>query len=107
MRISGARTDRWRAIPGETRWVDYSGQQVGEDLVVYVHTFRRIRERYDADADVLLWKPGTTGVAQRYAAGAWLEVVDVERAWPPTDLVRIPRRERTIPRRDRARWRSG
>ena len=94
MRTSGERTDHWRAIPGETRWVDYSCERVGEELVVYVHTFRRTRERYDAGADVLLWKPATTGVAQTYPAGAWVEVLDAERAWPPTELTRVPRRHR-------------
>lgn len=94
VRLPGSREDRWLVVAGETRWVDYSCEQVGEDLVVYVHTFRRGRERYDAAADVLFWRPGTTGVARRYPAGAWLAVVDVERVWPPTELARVPRRSR-------------
>lgn len=92
MRTAGARDDRWHAIPGDTRWVDYSCRQVGEDLVVYVHTFRRARERHDGDSDLLFWKPGTTSIARQYAAGEWLEVVDVERDWPPAELTRVPRR---------------
>ena len=87
--------DRWRAIPGETRWVDYSSHQVGEELVIYVHTFRRARDRHDTTSDVLVWKPGTTSVARQYAVGEWLEVVDVAREWPPAELTRVPRRRRT------------
>lgn len=94
MRLPGARVDTWRAISGETRWVDYSCQQTGADLVVYVHTFRRVRERLDRSQDLLLWKPGTTRVARRYAAGEWDEVVRAEREWPPAELRRVLRRRR-------------
>lgn len=94
VRTPSGRDDRWRAIPGDTRWVDYSGEQVGTDLVVYVHTFRRARERHDGDSDVLFWKPGTTGIAREYAEGEWLGVAEVERAWPPAELMRVPRRRR-------------
>lgn len=94
MRLPGARVDTWRAIPGETRWVDYSCQQTGADLVIYVHTFRRVRERLDRSQDLLLWKPGTTRVARRYAAGEWDEVVRAEREWPPAELRRVLRRRR-------------
>jgi hypothetical protein len=86
--------DRWPAIPGETRWVDYSHHRVEDDLVVYAHTFRRVREGLDRTHDVLLWKPSSTGIAQRYAAGEWSDVVDVERSWPPYTLERVPRRRR-------------
>lgn len=92
VRLPGARLDSWRAIPGETRWVDYSCQQTGDDLVVYVHTFRRVHERLDRSRDLLLWKPGTTRVARRYAAGEWDEVVRVEREWPQAELRLVPRR---------------
>ena len=92
VRLPGARLDSWRAIPGETRWVDYSCQQTGDDLVVYVHTFRRVHERLDRSRDLLLWKPGTTRVARRYAAGEWDEVVRAEREWPPAELRQVPRR---------------
>lgn len=95
---STGHVDRWLAIPGETRWVDYSHHQVGAELVVYVHTFRRVRERYDGARDVLLWKPASTGVVHRYGAGEWHQVADAERTWPPYDLEVVPRRRR----RDRA-----
>ncbi len=92
VRLPGARVDTWRAIPGETRWVDYSCDLTGDDLVVYVHTFRRVRERLDRGRDLLLWKPGTTRVARRYAAGEWDEVVGDDREWPPAELQQVPRR---------------
>ena len=63
--------DTWDALAGETRWVDYSAEQDGEDLVVYIHAFRRRRERFDSNNNVLFWKPATTGVARRYGAGEW------------------------------------
>ncbi|HEY0952689.1 hypothetical protein [Nocardioides sp.] len=92
VRLPGARVDTWRAIPGETRWVDYSCDRAGDDLVVYVHTFRRVRERLDRTQDLLLWKPGTARVARRYAAGEWDEVVGADREWPPAELTQVPRR---------------
>ena len=52
--------DTWDAISGDTRWVDYSHQFDGDDLVVYLHTFRRTRERADQANDLLWWKPSTT-----------------------------------------------
>jgi len=95
VRLPGARVDTWRAIPGETRWVDYSCARAGEDLVVYVHTFRRVRERLDRGQDLLLWKPGTTRVARRYAAEEWHEVTRDDREWPPAELLPVPRRRAT------------
>lgn len=92
VRTASAGAERWQAIPGDTRWIDYSCQQVGDDLVVYAHTFRRARERHDGASDVLFWRPGTTSIAREYAAGEWLAVVDVERAWPPAELTRVPGR---------------
>ncbi|HYF74197.1 MAG TPA: hypothetical protein VD864_15310, partial [Nocardioides sp.] len=74
---ASGRVDRWDAIAGETRWVDYAHQESGGDLVVYVHTFRRVRERHDLTRDVVLWKPATTSVARRYAAGEWTAVANV------------------------------
>lgn len=94
MRTPGSRLDTWSALPGETRWVDYSCQRVEGDLVVYAHTFRRVRERSDAAGDLLLWKPGTTKVAHRYAAGDWEAVVRAIREWPPTGVELVPRRAR-------------
>lgn len=86
--------DRWDTLAGDSRWVDYSHQQVGVELVVYAHTFRRVRERRDDRSDVLLWKPASTAVARRYAAGEWDEVVGAEKAWPPYELEVVPRRPR-------------
>jgi hypothetical protein len=93
-RPDGIRDDTWGALPGETRWGDHSCQQVGGDLVVYRHTFRRVRERLDATHDVLLWKPATSRVAHRYAAGEWLAVVGADRVWPPPGVEQVPRRPR-------------
>jgi hypothetical protein len=91
--------DAWNAIPGETRWLDYSCQEVGENLMVYVHVFRRVRERLDSRSDLLLWKPATTRVAQRYGGDEWAEVVRAEREWPPVEVRPVSRR-RGSPRRD-------
>ena len=74
--------------------MDYSYEQAGEDLVVYIHTFRRVRERFDPSSDLLLWKPATTGVAHRYGAGEWDEVVRAEREWPPVETRYVARRPR-------------
>jgi hypothetical protein len=102
VRRSTAHLDTWDAIPGETRWVDYSHQHAGEDLVVYIHTFRRVRERFDSSRDLLLWKPATTGVAHRYREGEWDEVVRAERHWPPVEVQHVPRRpRRSVPRGDK------
>jgi hypothetical protein len=84
--------DRWDALSGDTRWVDYSHQHDGDDLIVYLHTFRRTRERADQANDMLWWKPATTVVAHRYAADDWAEVVRAEREWPPTEVEFVPRR---------------
>lgn len=92
VRRSSGQHDAWNVIAGETRWVDYSHEQVGDDLVVYVHSFRRIRDRFDSGRDALSWKPSTTGVAHEYAAGEWAEVVRAEREWPPAELEPVPRR---------------
>jgi len=89
-----SRLDKWDAIPGETRWVDYSHQQEAGDLVVYLHKFRRVRERFDSTSDSLLWKPATTRVAHRYGLGEWDEVVRAEREWPPVEIMYVARRRR-------------
>lgn len=103
MRRSTSQVDAWDAIPGETRWIDYSCEQDGERLVVYIHTFRRVRERFDSGRDLLLWKPATTGVAQRYAAGEWDEIIRNEREWPPVEVQYVARRPRhSAPGRDRS-----
>ena len=99
VRTSASRLDAWDAIPGETRWVDYSCDRAGDDLVVYLHAFRRIRERFDLTSDVLLWKPSTTKVARRYAAAEWDAVVRFEREWPPMEMEKVARRPRRSPAR--------
>ena len=99
VRRAGGQVDHWRAIPGVTRWVDYSSDRTGDDLLVYVHSFRRTRERMDGAHDVLMWKPTSTGLGHRYAAGEWDEVLEEEQSWPPYDLEMVPRgRDRRRPR---------
>jgi hypothetical protein len=95
VRRATGHVDRWEAIPGETRWVDYALHRDGEELVVYAHTFRRVRERYDGAHDVLMWKPASTGIAHHYRAGEWDAVVDAVQSWPPYEVERVPRRRRT------------
>lgn len=97
MRTSSAHLDVWATVPGETRWVDYSCHEAAGALTVYAHHFRRLRDRLDATRDVLFWKPATTKVAQRYAAGEWDEVVRDVREWPPVGLEPVPRRPRRPP----------
>lgn len=97
---ANGQADAWQAIGGETRWVDYAHEQVGDDLVVYVHSFRRVRDRHDDRHDALTWKPSTTGVAHHYAAGEWTAVVRAEREWPPAAVELVPHRPRR-PRRRR------
>jgi hypothetical protein len=94
VRRSASHIDIWEAIPGETRWVDYSHQHAGDTLVVYIHTFRRVRERFDSRSDLLLWKPATTGVAHRYREGDWDQVVRAEQQWPPVEVQYVARRPR-------------
>src|SRR3954466_6333608 len=91
VRRSTSRVDSWDVIPGETRWVDYSCEQSGGDLVVYLHTFRRVRERYDTTSDALLWKPATTKVARWYAANEWEAVDRAEQEWPPVEVEHVAR----------------
>ena len=94
VRRSSSHVDRWDAVAGETRWVDYSHHQDGGDLLIYVHTFRRVRERHGSTSDLLLWKPATTGVAHRYPADDWDQVVRAEREWPTTQVEYVARRPR-------------
>jgi hypothetical protein len=92
VRRATSQLDTWDVLPGETRWVDYSCQQEGGDLVVYLHAFRRVRDRFDADRDVLFWKPSTTRVAHRYPADEWADVVRDQQEWPPVGVQQVPRR---------------
>ena len=101
VRRADARLDTWPVLAGETRWVDHSSAVEGEDLVVYAHAFRRVREGVDRTTDVLLWKPSTTKVAHRYHPDEWAEVVSAEREWPPATVERVPRRRRSRSDRDR------
>jgi hypothetical protein len=95
--------DRWEARRGDTRWIDYAHQQVAVDLVVYLHTFRRVRDRLDQTHDVLVWKPSSTAVAHRYGPGEWVEVLGADREWPPARGEHVPRRPRRLDERDRRR----
>jgi hypothetical protein len=97
VRLATSTLDRWDPIDGERRWLDYSCQEVAGELLVYLHTFRRVRDRYDAEHDLLMWKPSTTALARRYAADEWREVVRAERQWPPAEVQRVPRRPRRTP----------
>ncbi|MDF1604418.1 hypothetical protein [Nocardioides sp. YIM 152315] len=94
VRRTTSQPDEWSVLAGETRWVDYSADRDGNDLVVYAHTFRRLRDRLDQSHDVLLWKPSTTTVAHRYPGGEWDEVIRAEQEWPPVRPERVPRRPR-------------
>jgi hypothetical protein len=95
--------DRWETLPGETRWLDYAHQQVGDGLVVYMHSFRRVRDRLDRTHDLLVWKPSSTVVAHRYGAGEWTDVVQAKREWPPVMVEQVPRRRRGTEDRERRR----
>jgi hypothetical protein len=95
--------DRWESLSGDTRWVDYGHEQVGDDLVVYTHTFRRVRDRLDKTRDVLLWKPSSTAVAHRYGPGEWEKIVRADREWPPAKAEQVPRRPRRLEERERRR----
>jgi hypothetical protein len=94
VRRTTSHLDAWETIRGETRWIDYSCQEVHGVLTVYAHLFRRVRDRLDDSRDVLFWKPATTKVAQQYPAGEWAAVVHDERAWPPVGVEPVPRRSR-------------
>lgn len=103
VRLANHQLDNWFAIPGESGWIDYSCQQHVGELIVYIHSFRRMRERVDLRRDVLVWKPGTTNVAHRYGAGEWTEVLEATQVWPPAEVEYVPRRHRDLQGRgDRA-----
>jgi hypothetical protein len=91
VRLPGGGTDRWDATSDERTWFDYTHQVVHEELVVYLHTFRRVRERADRTRDALLWKHHTTKIARRYAAGEWAAVTHVRRRTPPYAVERVAR----------------
>lgn len=110
---ASAPLDTWDALPGDTRWVDYS-HHVADDgyLTVYAHSWRRYRDRGRADVDLLGWKPGTTTIATEYAPEEWTEVEAIRREWPPAGFeevekqvrdVRAERIERAERRRERRR----
>jgi hypothetical protein len=106
VRRTTSQLDEWNVLVGETRWVDYTVDHDGDDLVVYAHTFRRLRERLDQRHDVLLWKPASTAVTHRYGRDEWDEVVRAEREWPPAQLERVQRRPRHIELRRERRPRT-
>jgi len=101
VRLPDGRTDRWEATSDERAWFDYTHQVVHGELVVYLHTFRRVRERVDRTHDALLWKHHTTKVARRYAADDWSKVTHVKARRPPYEVERAARV--ATPRRERSR----
>jgi len=48
----------------------------------------------DAQRDVLMWKPSTSGTARRYAIGKWDAVVSEQPEWPPAAMAHVARRPR-------------
>ena len=100
VRTTSGHVDPWAAIPGETRWVDYAHELAGDELVVYAHTFRRVRDRATATTDVLMWKPDTTRDPHKYGAGEWVALGTPQREWPPAEVQQVPRRRRRGPRSD-------
>jgi hypothetical protein len=91
VRLPDGRTDRWDAAWDERTWFDYTHQVADGELVVYLHTFRRVRERSGRTHDALIWKHHTTKVARRYAADEWGKVTHVKARRPPYELERTAR----------------
>jgi hypothetical protein len=91
VRLVSGRIDRWESASDEWTWFDYTHQVSSDELVVYLHTFRRVRERADRTHDALLWKHHTTKVAHRYPAGEWTKVSRVQDQRPPYRVERVPR----------------
>ena len=97
VRLPNGGTDRWDATSDERTWFDYTHQVAHGALIVYLHTFRRVRERADRTHDALLWKHHTTKVARRYDAGEWTKVTHVKARRPPYEVTRATR-VATLPR---------
>ena len=95
-------TDRWSSAHDERHWYDYTYVEDGEDLLVYLHTFRRVRMPAANGQDHLLWKHHTTKLAHRYAAGEWTRVSRARRQTPPAARETVPR----LPREPRRRQQS-
>lgn len=89
VRLPGGGTDRWEATSDERTWFEYTHQVDDGELIVYLHTFRRVRDRADRTHDALLWKHHTTKVARRYDAGQWTKVTHVKERRPPLGVERV------------------
>ena len=87
-------TDRWDAVHDERHWYEYTHGVEGDQLLVYQHTFRRVRMPAGKGRDHLLWKHHTTKLARRYPAGAWTKVSRAKKQTPPTSLENVARRPR-------------
>jgi hypothetical protein len=96
VRLPDGRTDRWDAAWDERTWFEYTHQVARDgELVVYLHTFRRVRERADRTYDALVWKHHTTKVARRYGSGEWSKVTHVKARRPPYEVARVSRATRS------------
>ena len=102
VRLPDGRIERWDAASDERTWFDYTHQvTIDGELVVYLHTFRRVRERADRTHDALIWKHHTTKVARRYGPGEWSKVGHVRARRPPYEVARVARTPRAPRERSR------
>ncbi|MFL6159050.1 MAG: hypothetical protein ACJ72D_23425, partial [Marmoricola sp.] len=56
-------TDRWASAHDERHWYDYTHAVDDGELLVYLHTFRRVRMPAAQGQDFLLWKHHTSKLA--------------------------------------------
>ena len=102
VRLAEGRTERFDAASDERTWFDYTHQVTSQgELVVYLHTFRRVRERADRTHDALIWKHHTTKVARRYCTDEWSKVSHVKAQRPPYAVSRVARTPRAPRERSR------
>ncbi|MET3961596.1 hypothetical protein ABIE44_001530 [Marmoricola sp. OAE513] len=92
VRVSGDLVEKFESAGDERDWFDYTHAEVEGDLVVFVHVFRRVRDRHDRTHDQLLWKHHTTKVARLFPAGTWAGVTGVVPGLPATGVELVPRR---------------
>ncbi|MFL6106740.1 MAG: hypothetical protein ACJ716_09455 [Marmoricola sp.] len=91
-------TDRWASVHDERHWYDYTHAVDDGELLVYLHTFRRVRMPAAQGQDFLLWKHHTSKLARSYAPGEWVKVTRAKRETPPAKRETVPRLPRE-PRR--------
>ena len=103
MHLTTGAVEEWAAVNDERSWFDYTHAVEREELVIYQHTFRRVRQSAGNGRDHLLWKHHTTKVARHYAPGEWKKVSRVRKQTPPTSLENVPRVVRERERRPRVR----